>query len=110
MQTNCGQDYSLCLCENGLVYSFGGNSHGQLGLGNNTNYNSPQKIESLQDIDFVECGAKHVFSKNTNNVVYCWGFNGFGQLGIKTDSIYSYNIPFLSLVLSMEDIIDIKCS
>ncbi len=41
-----------------MVYSFGYNSYGQLGLGNYTSYNTPQEIKYLSDkyIIDVDCG------------------------------------------------------
>ena len=40
-QISCGYHFTMCLSESGEVYSFGYNYHGQLGIGNNESYNSP---------------------------------------------------------------------
>ena len=36
-QISCGNNFTMCLSENGEVYSFGYNEYGQLGIGNNDN-------------------------------------------------------------------------
>ena len=55
------------------VYSFGRNYYGQLGIGNNESYYSPQLISSLKDVEFIECGGDHTFCKTLNNEIFCWG-------------------------------------
>ena len=71
-----GDYFIICLDENELVYSFGNNDCGQLGLGNDQeSFNSPQLVSSLKNVEFVECGQRHVFCKTLNNEIYCWGYN-----------------------------------
>ena len=72
-QISCGDNHTICLNESGEVYSFGRNDNGQLGLGNNESYYSPQLISSLKDVEFIECGGYHTFCKTLNNEIYCWG-------------------------------------
>eukprot|EP01130_Rhizamoeba_saxonica_P012564 TRINITY_DN5318_c0_g1_i2.p2 TRINITY_DN5318_c0_g1~~TRINITY_DN5318_c0_g1_i2.p2 ORF type:complete len:515 (-),score=96.81 TRINITY_DN5318_c0_g1_i2:1810-3354(-) len=43
----CGYNISLAVTEQGHVYSWGSNVHGELGLGDGTNRNYPEEIESL---------------------------------------------------------------
>ena len=97
----------MCLSENGEVYSFGYNGNGQLGLGNNQYFCSPQLIESLKDVEFIACGGFHTFCKTINNDIYSWGFNNYGQLGLVCTE--NKNTPILCSSLSNEDVIDIKC-
>ena len=106
-QISCGTVFSFCLSEYG-EYCFGNNQYGQLGLGNYTNYNSPQKITSLKDVKFVECGSTHTFCTTLNNEIYCWGSNEDGILGLENDND-SQNTPILCSSLLNEEIIDIKC-
>ena len=106
-QISCGYNFTMCLSESGEVYSFGNNENGQLGIGNNDDYNSPQLISSLKDVEFIECGGYHTFCKTLNNEIYCWGFNSYGQLGLgNTDN---QNTPILCSSLLNEDVRDIKC-
>ena len=42
IQTGCTCTYALCT--DGTLFAWGYNDHGQLGLGNTTEYNTPQQI------------------------------------------------------------------
>ena len=105
-QVSCGDYFTTCLTSQGDIYSFGYNSVGQLGLGNNENYNSPQKIESLKDVEFIECGAFYTFCKTLNNEIFCWGDNEKGQLGL--GNYDNHSSPIQNTLLK-EDSIDIRC-
>jgi len=108
VQVACGDFFSFCLSDNGQLYSFGCNERGELGIGNNTQWmcNSPQLVESLKDVEFIECGGFHSFCKTNNNEIFCWGDNVLGQLGLKNTFQHS---PILCSSLSHENVIDIKC-
>ena len=61
------------MSEDGRLYSFGSNSLGQLGIGSYAQkHPSPQIIESLRDVEFIDCGGNHTFCKTLHNEVYCW--------------------------------------
>ena len=103
----CCSEFTMCLTDDGFIYSFGSNFWGQLGLGDDKSYNSPQFISSLKDVEFIACGRYHTFCKTLNNEIFCWGGSGYGQLGLgNTDN---QNTPILCSSLSNEDVIDIKC-
>ena len=106
-QISCGDYFAMCLTNDGFLYSFGSNNKGQLGLGNTQSMNSPQKIEFLKDVEFIECGNNHTFCKTLNNEIYCWGDNNCGQLGLGNNT--NQNTPILCSSLSNEDVIDFKC-
>ena len=57
-QISCGNTFTICLSQSGMLYSFGVNGYGELGIGNNEIYNSPQLISSLKDVEFIECGVR----------------------------------------------------
>ena len=107
-QVSGGGDFSICLSEDGNLYSFGRNINGPLGHGNYKPKTYPEQIVSLKDIDFVECGFSFVYCKSVNNEIYSWGDNDQGQLGI--DNRDTKNTPQL---IDFEDlpgeVIDIKC-
>ena len=92
-QVCCGTLFTICLTEDGLVYSFGFNGNGELGLGNNEIYNSPQLISSLKDVEFIGVGKYDTFCKTFNNEIFCWGHNRYGKLGIGNNDIQ--NTPIL---------------
>ena len=107
-EVSCGDNFTICLSCDGFLYSFGQNSNGELGLGNNEEiYSSPQKFDFLENIEFIECGGHHTFCKTLNNEIYCWGLNEDGQLGLGNTE--NQNIPILCSSLLSEDVVDIKC-
>ena len=107
-QISCGFDFTICLSEDGGLYSFGNNELGQLGIGKSThNYTYPQRIKSLKNIDFVECGYDYTICKSFQNKIYAWGRNKYGKFGIgNTDN---HKKPYKCKNWINEEIIDIKC-
>ena len=105
-QISCGIDFSVCLTDDGYVYSFGDNSVGQLGLEMIKHSNSPCLIASMDDIQFVECGGSHTFCKSSSGKIYCWGNNLRGQLGIGIRNIQKFPVQCESFP---NNVVDIKC-
>jgi hypothetical protein len=75
----CGAEHSLVLYGNGIVYGWGYNHFGQLGLGTNLNQLKPIKI--LENIKQIVCGSGHTLALNYDGIVYAMGLNRYGQLG-----------------------------
>ena len=105
-QISCGMDFTMCISEDGGLYSFGINYYGQLGNGDRSLQDYPKKIESLKDIDFVECGNNLTLCKTKDGDIYGWGKNDFQQLGIENDAIFREP---MKLENCPENIVDIKC-
>lgn len=75
------------------VFAWGANSHGQLGVGDKTDRNSPSYVAGLWALPVkqVTAGEFHSSALTANGQLYTWGSNEFGQLGIgsadETDSM-----------------------
>ena len=73
------------LCQDGRLYVWGNNSHGQLGIGSNESVSadSPIDISSLLDgrIQYVSISSSSI-ALTDNGQVYAWGSNDDGQLGV----------------------------
>ena len=105
-QIACGGFFSMCLTEKDLLYSFGVNKKGELGLNHDINYNSPQLIPNFYNIEYITCGNHHSICKRYDNTYYGWGSNFYGQIGHDRHIIYDKptlcnNYP--------DNIISIKC-
>jgi len=99
IQVSGGDEFCLALTSSGKVYSWGSNSHGQLGIGINGGQSLvPVLIPSLSNIVQISGGAYHCLALASNGKVYSWGNNAAGQLGIGTDE--KSNVPVLIPSLS----------
>ncbi|NXQ63675.1 HERC5 ligase, partial [Anthoscopus minutus] len=73
------------LCEGGELFTWGQNTHGQLGVGSQTTLTpKPQLVERLKGIPLAQiaAGGAHSITVSLSGAVYSWGKNSFGQLGV----------------------------
>jgi len=84
-QVACGYYHSLALTNTGIVYGFGRNDDGQLGLNNNLCKTWPHIVESLAKENIVEitCGCYHSLFLTDAGSVYGCGRNNHLQLGFE---------------------------
>ena len=75
-----GRGYMLALTRDGLLYAWGSNAAGQLGLGHLTPMATPQPLKLNVAIRSVAAGATHALAVNTKGEVLAWGSNHHGQL------------------------------
>jgi len=108
----CGLAHSAAVLQNGSVYTWGSNSWGQLGLGDNVNRQTPVLVKALQGtvISQIHCGHNHTVGIETKlaqefgetdqakNKVYVWGCNESGQLGLGPKAKKKQKYP-VSLIL-----------
>ncbi|KAM7167524.1 putative E3 ubiquitin-protein ligase HERC6 isoform 2-T2 [Macrochelys suwanniensis] len=93
IQVTCGHYHSVALAQDGRVFSWGQNTHGQLGLGKeSTSQPSPQHVTSLSGIPLaqVAAGGGHTFALSLSGVVYGWGRNNARQLGLNHANTRDY--------------------
>ena len=84
---SCGANHTIALINNDKVlYVWGNNAFGQLGLGDENSVNSPHKLVLCESIISVTCGELHTVAlvkcSNHLNKLYVWGDNNYGQLGL----------------------------
>jgi len=79
----CGGFHTACLNEAGVVYTWGGGEHGQLGHGDKVNKLRPCPVASLQTkpLSRVTCGWSHSVALTNCGKVYTWGNGDHGKLG-----------------------------
>ncbi len=99
---SCGHDHTI-LIKQGDLYAWGNNEHGQLGLGNLANQNSPQKID-LDNVIVVASSTYYTMAVTINNKLYAWGDNSFGELGLGNNFVH--NLP---QKVNLDNVRIIKC-
>lgn len=100
------------MASDGTVYTWGDNTYGQLGNGNNTKSNVPVTVRTVgvlngKTIVNIASGSDHSIALASDGTLYTWGRNSSGQLGngSSTDS----NVPVavdqsgMGLLTFMED-------
>ncbi len=78
---------SCALLETGAVQCWGGNSQGELGVGQTakiTQSSTPQNTVLLNNISLkrLVSGRQHLCGITNSDTLVCWGWNDFGQLGL----------------------------
>lgn len=90
-----GRCHSVCLSNEGQVFSFGYQEFGQLGNGviSKNIEELPTRIDRLlkHKLTDVACGLDHTLVLTENGDVHAWGFNQEGQCG--DDSATDLDIP-----------------
>eukprot|EP01080_Neovahlkampfia_damariscottae_P006368 gene6368-10375_t len=98
------RSHCLALTSDSMVYSWGKNADGELGLGSATSYIiAPTKITSIQNVTDIAVGLVHSLFLQ-NGTVYACGNNDAGQLG--NSSVVSKNEP--TLISSLKNIVQIS--
>ena len=97
-QISAGYAHSLALGSDGNLYSWGGNTYGQLGrtISDTTPAASlPGIVTPPTGVRFTQFSAGNGYSLalGSDGNLYSWGSNSTGQLGIGVDDYNSHNAP-----------------
>ena len=83
----CG-GHNIALKEDGTVFTWGLNGHGQLGIDSLVNSPLPVQVKNvsgspgfLSDVINVSCGRDFSFAIKNDGTLFAWGGNAYGQLG-----------------------------
>ncbi|XP_060704102.1 serine/threonine-protein kinase Nek8 [Hemiscyllium ocellatum] len=90
---SCGDLFTACLTDRGIIMSFGNGSSGCLGHGTFNDVTQPKIVEALlgYEIAQVSCGASHVLAATNDREVFSWGRGDNGRLGLESQE--SHNSP-----------------
>ena len=88
----CGEFHTLAVAHDGTLWTWGKNSHGQLGhgitpAGDFHTHKLPKRVQGLEKKIVIKAAAGGQFSVvlTESNKIYTWGSNQFGQLGVGTN-------------------------
>ncbi|UED75879.1 RCC1 domain-containing protein [Brevibacillus sp. DP1.3A] len=98
------QRMTLALKEDGTVWSWGHESHGQLGNGTANHNLLPAKVKGLEDVTAIAAGfSLHNLAVKKDGTVWAWGNNNYGQLGdgTKTNRFLPVQVKGLTDVVSV---------
>lgn len=89
IQVCCGSRdaQTLCLTDEGMVYSWGDGDFGKLGRGGSEGCAVPQNIEKLNGLGVsqIECGAQFSLALTKYGQVWTWGKGDYFRLGHNDD-------------------------
>ena len=94
----CGQDHTLAITTKGLVYAWGYNGHGQLGVGDNQPRQIPTVVPLPGPAVQLAAGWGHSMALLADGRVFAWGYNGDGELGDGTLTSRTSPAPVPGLV------------
>ncbi|XP_012945754.1 serine/threonine-protein kinase Nek9 [Aplysia californica] len=93
-QVACGEDFTLCVSDDGALYAFGSDYYGCLGCeGEDEEVLVPVVVDFFSDHPVLEvaCGDNHVIALTHYRDVYTWGSGEFGRLGLGSED--DFNTP-----------------
>ena len=76
-----GENFTLILGSNGLVYGAGYNGTRQMGNGSTLNATAHAPVAGLTNIRRIAAGGNHALALRSDGTVVAWGYNAAGQLG-----------------------------
>uniref|UniRef100_A0A8C1E1L1 HECT domain-containing protein n=1 Tax=Cyprinus carpio carpio TaxID=630221 RepID=A0A8C1E1L1_CYPCA len=110
IQIACGDHHSVALTNDGQVFVWGENSHGQLGLRkDHPGSPSAQHVQSLSGVPLaqISAGGDHSFVLSLSGVVFGWGKNSAGQLGLGDTT--DRHVPTVVNSLNRKKTVSISC-
>uniref|UniRef100_A0AAX7UB37 non-specific serine/threonine protein kinase n=1 Tax=Astatotilapia calliptera TaxID=8154 RepID=A0AAX7UB37_ASTCA len=88
---SCGDLFTTCMTDRGIIMTFGSGSNGCLGHGNFNDVTQPKIVEALLGYELIQvsCGASHVLAVTNEREVFAWGRGDNGRLGLGTQDTHN---------------------
>ncbi|XP_068730773.1 serine/threonine-protein kinase Nek9-like isoform X4 [Montipora capricornis] len=88
-QVACGDEFTACITEDGVLYTFGSDYWGCIGCNNELDEDVllPQRVDFFANnpVAEVACGECHIVVMTVSKDVYSWGCGEYGRLGLGTE-------------------------
>jgi len=106
----CSYHTTICLCEDGTVYSWGENKSATLGREDCRKSEYPTQVLGLENekIVQIESGRDFVVARNEKGEIFTWGTNDYGQLGFSIGSKFQ-EVPRKIRTIARNKIVDFSC-
>jgi len=106
-----GMYYSVAICKEKHIYTWGCGNNGRLGHGNEHSLNTPRIIRFFLEKEITvksfSCGDTHIGIISNNDTLYTWGSGTYGKLG--HGNLEDYNTPIKVEALKNSKIDIISC-
>lgn len=81
-QVALGWNHSLAVTPNGLLFAWGFNFHGELGIGRRDDLDKPKQLKTVQEynITCISAGQFHSAAVTECGKLFTWGHNKTGRL------------------------------
>ncbi|XP_061467762.1 serine/threonine-protein kinase Nek9 isoform X2 [Rhineura floridana] len=110
-QVSCGDDFTICITDEGQVFAFGSDYYGCIGIDKafGSEVLEPRQLNFFlsNPVEQVSCGDNHVAVLTRNREVYTWGCGEYGRLGL--DSEEDYSVPQKVEIQKTSNIISVQC-
>ncbi|XP_078516046.1 serine/threonine-protein kinase Nek9 isoform X1 [Lissotriton helveticus] len=111
-QVACGDDFTVCITDEGQLYTFGSDYYGCMGVDQacGSEVLEPLQLDFflLNPVEQVSCGENHVVVLTRSKAVYSWGCGEYGRLAL--DSEDDYFTPQKVEVQKTLNIVSVQCS
>ncbi|EMP30700.1 Serine/threonine-protein kinase Nek9 [Chelonia mydas] len=88
-QVSCGDDFTVCITDEGQMYAFGSDYYGCMGVDKafGSEVLDPLQLDFFlsNPVEQVSCGDNHVAVLTRNREVYSWGCGEYGRLGLDSE-------------------------
>ncbi|KAJ1697066.1 hypothetical protein LUZ63_005578 [Rhynchospora breviuscula] len=117
VEVSAGYHHSCAVTEDGVLFVWGNNSSGQLGLGKKgkKNVEKPAKVDCLVDVKvkMAALGSEHSIAITDEGEVLSWGAGGAGRLGhghkSSFFSLFSSSSEYTPRLIKNFDGLKVKC-
>ncbi|XP_044292245.1 serine/threonine-protein kinase Nek9 isoform X2 [Varanus komodoensis] len=110
-QVSCGDDFTVCITDEGQVFAFGSDYYGCIGVSKafGSEVLEPEQLFFFHNnpVEQVSCGDNHVAVLTRNREVYTWGCGEYGRLGL--DSEEDHSLPQKVEIQKTSNIVSVQC-
>lgn len=93
VQLALGQHFTVALSQEGKLFGFGDNKHGQLRMNDQKEIETVTEITTSKKVKKVVCGWTHTIIQSEDDILDGWGRNDYCQLGgptpLSVSDVYS---------------------